>query len=276
MAKLSQEIVIAIQEVIQEKKEQKAFHDNLVIKDGIFDILEKHCKVLYYPVKNTNNCGFHTKRFVKNELVHFAYINTAKPLAEQVFAAAHELGHALDIAQNVMAKLGRLDELSSKLEEDIVNRFAAELLMPEELFLTNLNFYKEKFVDNAGSPSFIDMCHIILMQMHFFMTSYGSVRKRLVETSVIGEEQEKVLIKHDEFVLKYLKTFSRELNTMLDTSTNKIAIPELRELIEKVEEKGLLDKNFVCKVKHDFGIDDLDDAFATINILPEDKTNGED
>ena len=67
--------------------------NNMIIKDDIFGILEKHCTVVYYPIKNEINCGFHTKRYVKDKLEDFVYINTAKTVAEQVFAAAHELGH---------------------------------------------------------------------------------------------------------------------------------------------------------------------------------------
>ena len=67
--------------------------NNMVIRDDIFGILEKHCTVVYYPIENEINCGFHTKRFVKDRLGDFVYINTAKPVAEQVFAAVHELGH---------------------------------------------------------------------------------------------------------------------------------------------------------------------------------------
>ena len=39
--------------------------NNMIIKDDIFGILEKHCTVIYYPIENEINCGFHTKRFEK-------------------------------------------------------------------------------------------------------------------------------------------------------------------------------------------------------------------
>lgn len=42
--------------------------NNMIIKDDIFGILEKHCTVAYYPIENEINCVFHTKRFVKNKL----------------------------------------------------------------------------------------------------------------------------------------------------------------------------------------------------------------
>ena len=43
--------------------------NNMIIKDDIFWILEKHCTVVYYPIEDEINCGFHTKRFVKDKLV---------------------------------------------------------------------------------------------------------------------------------------------------------------------------------------------------------------
>ena len=56
------------------------------------------------------------------------YINTAKTIAEQVFAAAHELGHVWGVATQVWELAGEHGVLESKIEERIINRFAAELL----------------------------------------------------------------------------------------------------------------------------------------------------
>ena len=58
------------------------------------------------------------------------YINTARTVAEQVFAAAHELGHVWGVAAQVWEQAGEQGEVESKNEERIINRFAAELLMP--------------------------------------------------------------------------------------------------------------------------------------------------
>lgn len=108
--------------------------NNMIIKDDIFGILEKHCTVVYYPIENEISCGFHTKRFVKNKLEDFVYINTAKTIAEQVFAAAHELGHVWGVATQVWELSGEHGVLESTIEERIINRFAAELLMPTKEF----------------------------------------------------------------------------------------------------------------------------------------------
>ncbi len=89
--------------------------NNAIIKDDIFKILEKHCIVVYYPIADeTKNRGFHIKRFLEGKLTDFVYINTAKTTAEQVFAAAHELGHVWDVACKVWEKLGTDKELTDK------------------------------------------------------------------------------------------------------------------------------------------------------------------
>ena len=55
-------------------------------------------------------------------------------MAEQIFTAAHELGHIFEVAEKVWKMLGYSGMPTEKEEEDITNRFAAELLMPAEAF----------------------------------------------------------------------------------------------------------------------------------------------
>ena len=73
--------------------------NNMIIKDDIFGILEKHCTVIYYPIENEINCGFHTKRFVKNKLEDFVYINT-EPYTHSSATPLHEANQPLLTYQN--------------------------------------------------------------------------------------------------------------------------------------------------------------------------------
>ena len=70
----------AIQDIITDIKEQ-CIIQNTAIRDSIFSILENHCTVIYYPMENEKNRGFHIKKIVKDNLEDFVYINTAKPIA---------------------------------------------------------------------------------------------------------------------------------------------------------------------------------------------------
>ena len=40
--------------------------DNKIIRDDVFGILEKYCTVLYYPMPNERNRGFHIKKIVND------------------------------------------------------------------------------------------------------------------------------------------------------------------------------------------------------------------
>ena len=112
----------------------KCIIKNVAIRDNIFGILEDNCTVIYYPLENEKNRGFHIKRIVKNELEDFVYINTAKPIAEQIFAAAHEFGHIFEVSDKVWKMMEYSGFPTEEDEENITNRFAAELLMPAEVF----------------------------------------------------------------------------------------------------------------------------------------------
>lgn len=113
-------VVKAIKKIILDIKE-KCIIKNTAIRDSIFDILENECTVIYYPLENEKNRGFHIKKIVKNELKDFVYINTAKPIAEQIFAAAHEFGHIWEVAGKVWKILGYEGKLTEKEEEDITD-----------------------------------------------------------------------------------------------------------------------------------------------------------
>ena len=159
---------------------------NMTIKDDIFGILEKLCVVVYYPLENEVNCGFHTKRFVKDRLEDFVYINTAKPLADQVFAAAHELGHVWGVAIEVWEAAGETEALTIDEEERIINRFAAELLMPGDEFKKTFwaHMREQKLIPNQVKVE--DLVRVMVMQMNDYMVPYESVRRRMIETDIVS------------------------------------------------------------------------------------------
>lgn len=156
--------------------------NNMIIKDDIFGILEKHCTVVYYPLDNEKNCGFHTKRFIKDELEDFVYINTAKTVADQVFTAAHELGHVWGVANQVWEQSGEHGILESKIEERIINRFAAELLMPTNEFRKTFFAHMKKLEFDPNKLRLVDLVRVMVLQMNDYMVPYESVRRRIVET----------------------------------------------------------------------------------------------
>ena len=60
-------VVVAIKKIILDIKE-KCIIKNTAIRDSIFGILENECTVIYYPLENEKNRGFHIKKLLKTNL----------------------------------------------------------------------------------------------------------------------------------------------------------------------------------------------------------------
>ena len=210
--------VISILPLVIEDLKKEYLLINPMIRDDIFGILEKHCVVVYYPLENESNCGFHTKRFVKNKLEDFVYINTAKPVANQVFAAAHELGHVWRVADKVIEKMSDKVSFSSEEEELLINRFAAELLMPEKEFRKTFNVRMKEFNLDGKKIKLEDLIRVVVVLMNDYMVPYESVRRRFVETNIISNEMGFYMDKHREIigvlvvVLKFLSMVNMLMN----------------------------------------------------------------
>lgn len=248
---------------------------NTIIRNDIFNILEKHCKVVYYPLYDEKNCGFHTKRFVIDQLEDFVYINTAKTISEQIFAAAHELGHVWGVVEKISEKLLAGENFSQDEEEQIINRFAAELLMPAEQFEQTFFSHLHELCLDFNHFSLETLIKIIVMQMNDYMVPYESVRRRLVETGVISEQNGQLLEANEDSILTLVNIYSKDLNTMLDKVTEKKTIPGMRNLLEDIEKKNLLDEYTIKKIKKDFDICDVTVADDVLNIIIGDKEDGE-
>lgn len=249
--------------------------NNMIIKDDIFGILEKHCTVVYYPIDNEINCGFHTKRFIKDKLEDFVYINTAKTIADQVFTAAHELGHVWGVATQVWKQAGEQEILESKIEERIINRFAAELLMPTKEFRKTFLSHMEKVGIDSNKMRIVDLIRVMVLQMNDYMVPYESVRRRAVETKIISPEIGEILLKNEEVILPLVNAFSKDQNTMLDRVTAKKTIPGLRNLLETAEKSGELSIYTISKIKKDFDIDDINGTDDIVEISIEGGNHGE-
>ena len=268
-----EKLVVQIPTVIEKVRTDYVLN-NMIIKDDIFGILEKHCTVVYYPIENEINCGFHTKRFVKDKLEDFVYINTAKTVAEQVFAAAHELGHVWGVATQVWELAGEQGTLESKTEERIINRFAAELLMPTKEFRKTFLAHMEKLGLDTNKLRLVDLIRIMVLQMNDYMVPYESVRRRVVETKIITQELGEALLKNEEAILPLVNAFSKDQNTMLDRVTAKKTIPGLRNLLETAEKSGELSIYTINKIKRDFDIDDISGTEDIVEISIEGAQHG--
>lgn len=254
-----------IPQTVSEVREEYIFKNN-IIKDDIFRILEKHCEVLYYPFDDEEKSrGFHIKRFLNGELVDFVYINTAKTVAEQIFGAAHEMGHVWGVANTIWQRLGYEGNPSEEDEEKVVNRFAAELLMPEELF-------RKSFCEHLKEKIRLDeIIRVMVMQMSDYMVPYEAVRRRLIETNIVTEEIGNVLDPDKNGIKEIVDVFSKELNATFSNPTNKKTIPGLRDIIIEAEKKGTVSEYVISKIKSDFSVGEVTATDEILTISGEDN-----
>lgn len=240
-----------LRSIIKEIRD-KSIIDNIAIRGDIFLILENSCTVIYYPIQNEKTRGFHIKRIVNDKLEDFVYINTDKPMAEQVFAAAHEYGHICNIANKAWNLLGNDGAPTEEEEEEITNLFAAELLMPAEAFRSAFYAHMDELNIKAGRVKADDLVQIIVLLMNDFLVPYEAVRKRLVEIRIMSEEAATQLESMEEEMLKLVAVFTRDQNTYLGKGTGVKSIPGIRDLIETAEDNKSIDIYMLNKIKKDF------------------------
>ncbi|MCM1123304.1 MAG: ImmA/IrrE family metallo-endopeptidase [Eubacterium sp.] len=207
-------------------------------------------------MEDEKNRGFHIKKIVKNELEDFVYINTAKPIAEQIFAAAHEFGHIWEVAEKVWEYVGYDGKPTIDEEEEITNRFAAELLMPAQAFRDTFLAHMAEMGIKPGKVMLDDLIHVIVLQMSDFMVPYESVRKRLVETHLMKPEAAEFLLCKEKEILKLVSIFTKDQNTYLGQGTCVKTISGIRALIEDAEKGESVDEYLLKKIKKEFDIID--------------------
>lgn len=266
------EIQVAIKEIALKIRED-CIINNTAIRDDIFGILEEKCTVIYYPLENEKNRGFHIKRIVKERLEDFVYINTAKPIAEQIFTAAHELGHIFEVAEKVRIKMGKEDPFTKQCEEYITSRFAAELLMPEEAFKKAFMVYINGMSHVNGKIKLDDLVRIMVMQMNTFMVPYEAVRRRLVETGVVDSVAAKLLATKEKDILRIVDILSKYQNSYLEKETGSKTISGMRELLEAAKRRDDIDEYLVKRIKQDLEIIEIPES-ENVEVRIGDEDNG--
>lgn len=177
-------------EVCQELEEQAlgkmaAIHKGtIVLKDEVFKILADNSILLQYPIEDDEICGFVCLK--KGRL--FSYVNSYIPYEKQVFAAAHELYHIwFDKEFLATGELLRSDVIDLALEKGLndrearANRFAAILLVPEEVLISELAYMQLKRGDA------VELGHIVKL-MDQFKVPYKTMVRRLYEISYLDSE----------------------------------------------------------------------------------------
>ena len=259
---LPDSVVKCIKDFIEEMWEKyqiKKTFFNPLLREDIFPLLEKFCIVVYYPLENETNNGFHIADLPfsdgKKDVV---YINTNQEMEKQIFTAAHELGHIWNLDEYVVNHLDI--ELDLNATEKIMNRFAAELMIPEKYFIELVeNTYGKSSENIIGAKDFIRFTAFLMSE---FFVPYKSILWRFYELEIINEETFEQIIPNDNeknplklLLMRYLEVCIKEdgYNKLLYKSKKKW-INEFTTYLKIVEQKGNINPEKIALLKEKFDI----------------------
>lgn len=256
------EMVSSIRQFISEHLNSDDLKDrfkNRILRDEVLDILDLYCTVVYYPFEGEKNHGFHINDIPnsKGEDQHFVYINTAQCMDRQIFTAAHELGHVWKVDEYIQKKCNI--SVSDSQTEDIINRFAAELLMPEDLFIPFFNYeYKERMVEE-DKITIESALEIIVVLMNTFMVPMKSVVLRFSELNLFADDVIK-LLQGKSFLSS--QEIDNEISNIIDNfgyeklkwASKRKFISGLSELLEEAEKKGNINSKIISQMRNRFDI----------------------
>lgn len=269
------QVVETMRTIIRQKQADQALKDefvNPILREDIFHLLSKCCTVIYYPLEQEENDGFHISLPVNEEICHFVYINTAKKLEKQIYAAAHELGHIWNVDDTLRAEGLDLPKDHDK-EDAAMNRFAAELLMPEDLFRSAA--YK-KLVELQMEPGKIseeNMFRAIAYLMDEYFVPFEAAVRRMEEVGILNGDTCRWLIKErykkeDGSGKKLLEDCISEGGyTKLQANINyKRAITGFPELLNEVDAKGLFTPGKVSRLRELLNLPKVESPGGTTNF----------
>lgn len=164
---------------------------NSPICDYIFDILKNECILVEWPEEELLDLdGFSTEKVVNGRIETIVYINSAKNKEKQNFCAAHELGHRHKLERQLRDEFPDDIFIPSAIE-DVMNRFAAELMMPAKDFKKRGKELYEKSLGTQKGKKVIyikKMLEAIVELMDFYYVPYKAVVIRLQEMNIISNQ----------------------------------------------------------------------------------------
>lgn len=267
----SQETVSKIRVFIKEKRQSSEYIEdfvNPILREDIFDLLSRECIVIYYPLDDEENDGFHVQMPVNGEKQHFVYINTAKPLQKQIYAAAHELGHIwTDNGRNI-----GIVPVSSEEDDALMNRFAAELLMPEDVFVPLAVKKLDELKSEPGKILEEDFFRVAAYLMDEYFVPFQAVVRRLGEVGILGKETCKYIeekrYKKSSDGKKMLEDCINEggYSKLLAEPSKKKSMTGFTDLLNQAESQGIFRPEKVEYLRKELNLPKVDDSGNTIEI----------
>lgn len=192
---------------------------------------------------------------VNGEMKQFVFINTTKAVQEQTWTAAHELGHVWQVDTYVKEHIKQCEWEC----ESLVNRFAAELLLPEKIFRKVLKDKLDEYVYKGPVMTKSMMVRLVTYLMNYFCTPYKAIIRRFSELGYIkkGAEQ-KFLEGFEEQSELYDRLIKENQYTRLETVNEAYSMGSIEQDINLLEEYEIYSEKKVARLREMFHLSQID------------------
>lgn len=271
---LNQKQIYEVKELASDTRQFFGVYHNVPIGNDIKLLLEKKdillCEYPFPDIAGTHTYGNITWFKIDHETITFIGLNTSSFYDEQIFAIAHEIYH--HITQSGKAYVQDM-EYEDMLTEKKADRFAAELLLPEEALRTAV-VRMSGISDMRKVPEARLLRFVARVQCEWWMP-YQAIINRLYEEGFIDNRQYEKLYEidcrsEDGMYRRLLRNMDAEISELLNKKTKTIGVSNkiVETVISNYEDGFIDDDEFVstlamfAKKPEDFGFNmcvDLDD-----------------
>lgn len=226
---------------------------NKLLREDVLELLEHFCKVVYYPLEQEDNNGFHINDMIlAGKKENFVFINTAQTMEKQVFTAAHELGHIWNV-DDYAVNIGLIEDTIEK-REMLINRFAAVLLMPKDDYQKIFQEIYCRYVGENGKITLENLLHFIVEMMNYFFVPEKAIVCRLCELGYLSEELADALISDNDITNAVKAIIANSGYVKFQKPSMKKWIKGLPEILEKASENKVVSEAKIEKMRDIFNI----------------------
>lgn len=256
------QVAQTIQNLIRNLRKDKHIV-NEVIRDDVFAILRAECIVLFFPSKDNGVEGCHMIKPVNGEMKQFVFINTTKVLQEQTWTAAHELGHVWQVDAYVKKQMKRCEWDC----ESLVNRFAAELLLPEDIFRKVLADKLDEYEFEGTVMTKGMMVRLVTYLMNYFCTPYKAIIRRFSELGYIGKNaEEEYLEGFEEQSELYGRLIKENQYTRLEMTNEACSVGSIEQDINLLEKNEVYSDKKVARLREMFQLSGIEVEEGSYNF----------
>ena len=165
------------------------------------------------------------------------------------------MGHIYKIEKDIKAVYPDVDFNSLEIDE-IMNRFAAEMLMPKEIFIAKFKEFLDFYRKDESIIRYAEMIKVIIALMDYFYVPYKAVVWRLWEIEFLtltGRQKFENIEKEDSNIIDaYI--FEGKY-TRLRHPTKLKSFENLLENLSYAEQNKIYSKRRIEEMRNDFEID---------------------